>query len=543
MVARKIQMGLIRRSLLRASVHLQAFWNHPAAYMQGVGWRIRGLKLRSSHRFSALMGHTASAYDLWMASREPQRLAALPALMECGPHIVIVVDCRHSIDRLADTMASVNQLIGTPGSTILLGEPDFPGWDVQLALSTQDLARLFTEKAQRVWAIAISAGDTLSPHALVAYRATMVQHPEALLFYSDDDWRYAGQRRAPHFKPAWNEELVQHHDFVTGSCLFFCDPDRIDKSWPYNAMPLSFATPVHVPYVLHHRVRRPEPVKPVLMPNEIALPHVSIIVPTRDHSALLRTCIAGLDITEYPSFDVTIIDNGSCEPEAMALLNELRAKGFRIVRDDGPFNYAAMHNAVIPSVDGPLVCFLNNDIEVIDPKWLQVMAAQALDDRIGAVGARLLYPDRTIQHAGIVIGVGGGAGHAHRFQRDDECGYFERAHLPQYVSAVTAACMLVRKDRFLAVGGFNEQAFKVAFNDVDLCLKLDKFGWRNFYEPRACLIHHESKSRGLDRSGEKRLRMKGELEALKRLWSTDQTHDRWHHPELSQFSEQFVVRL
>jgi len=160
---------------------------------------------------------------------------------------------------------------------------------------------------------------------------------------------------------------------------------------------------------------------------------------------------------------------------------------------------------------------------------------------IGAVGARLLYPDGTIQHAGVFTGIGGGAGHAHRFVGGGEEGYFERARLPQRVSAVTGACMVVARDKFLAVGGFNEEHFPVAFNDVDLCLKLNRAGWQSFYEPRSTLIHHESKSRGSDRLRINRARFAGELAALKAVWHTDQFRDPYHHPHLSPFCEQFLV--
>ena len=170
---------------------------------------------------------------------------------------------------------------------------------------------------------------------------------------------------------------------------------------------------------------------------------------------------------------------------------------------------------------GDLLCFLNNDVEMVDDDWLSMMVRQALRPEIGAVGARLLYPDRTIQHAGVYMGIGGGAGHGHRFLRDDDAGYFERARLPQQVSAVTAACLVVKREKFLAVGGFDEVDFPVAFNDVDLCLKLNERGWQSFYEPRATLIHHESKSRGSDRARPNKARFAGELAALKRKWQTD----------------------
>jgi GT2 family glycosyltransferase len=209
----------------------------------------------------------------------------------------------------------------------------------------------------------------------------------------------------------------------------------------------------------------------------------------------------------------------------------------------GPFNYSTLNNAAVEHATGELLCFLNNDVEIMDGDWLAVLAQHAVKPDIGAVGARLLYPDGSIQHAGVFTGIGGGAGHAHRYQKADTEGYFSRARLPQRVSAVTAACMVVEKRKFLAVGGFDEVRFPVAFNDVDLCMKLNSRGWQSFYEPRATLIHHESKTRGADRSKEKRARFARELATLKQVWGTDKACDPYHHPSLSPFCEEFLVRL
>ena len=527
------------RPLLRGLVHLEALASRPGAYLQGVGWRLRGLKLRSRHRFSALMGHTRHAYDLWMASREVQRVRAIPA-GSGRPPLVIVIDCRAGAGDLDRTLGSIVANGAEAVQVALLGHPpveECVGLD-----DTGALARWIGERADK-WVIAVACGDMLAPHAIRAYRAALETQPEARVFYADDDLWQQQRRQSPHFKPSWNAELALHHDFVSCSSLFLCDARAIGADWPRGAMDLATQQPVHVPHVLHHRVRRPQPVRPPAQVPDATLPHVSLVIPTRDHVALLRTCMAGIRAADYPSFDVTVIDNDSSDPETLDYLAQLERDGVRVVRQPGPFNFARMHNAVVPGLSGPLVCFLNNDIEMIAPDWLAFLAAAAIRDEVGAVGARLLYPDRSIQHAGVVTGVGGGAAHAHRLQGDGEEGYFGRAHLPQYVTAVTAACLVVRKDRFEAVGGFNADDFAVAFNDVDLCLKLNRRGWQSFYEPRACLIHHESKSRGFDRDAPGKARFAGELAALKRIWKTDILHDPFHHPELSEFSEQFVVRL
>lgn len=539
--------------LLQMRVHLDALVHDPVAYVMATYWRIVGKKLRARHRMSALKGTSRSAYRLWMATREAQRFAEVAAPEQPHAPIYVVVDCRRDVQALGRTLSSIAAQSEAASEVLLLGgttisEPTHHAVADVAALGNWLGARSHRLAAASPWVIAIDAGDALAPMALATYAAVCSVHPEACVFYADDDLLATdGTRKEPHFKPGWNAELVRHHDFLRGACMFASGPTLPGDHWPPAALPLDPA-PVHVPHILHHRTARPVPVRPerTIAPGvcgEPILPHVSVVIPTRNAVDLMRTVMAGLDATHYPSFDVTVIDNDSDDPAARAFLAKLADRGVRIASCPGPFNYAAMHNAVVPSLAGPLVCLLNNDIEIVDPNWMAVMAQQCLREEVGAVGARLLYPDGTIQHAGIVTGVGGGAGHAHRNQPAEDFGYFDRANLPQFVSAVTAACMILRKDRFEAVGGFDAASFAVAFNDVDLCLKLNVRGWQSFYEPRATLIHHESKSRGFDRSGPQKRRFDGELAALKRNWHTEQAHDPFHHPELSQFGEAFSIRL
>jgi GT2 family glycosyltransferase len=240
---------------------------------------------------------------------------------------------------------------------------------------------------------------------------------------------------------------------------------------------------------------------------------------------------------------VIVVDNDSDDPATLAYLASLEPARVRVLRHPGTFNYSAINNRAAAEARGRLLCLLNNDIEVTTPDWLAIMATQALRDDVGAVGAQLLYPDGRIQHAGVVIGVGNAAGHAHRFLRPGDKGYFRRHAFPQFTSAVTGACLVVARDRFLAVKGLDERNFAVAFNDVDLCLRLNQRGWQSLYEPRAVLIHHESVSRGLDLDPVGAARFAGELAALKSIWKTDEIVDRFHHPQLSRASEQFSVAI
>jgi GT2 family glycosyltransferase len=195
----------------------------------------------------------------------------------------------------------------------------------------------------------------------------------------------------------------------------------------------------------------------------------------------------------------------------------------------------------VAAARGDYLCLLNNDTEVIAPEWLDEMMRQACRPQVGAVGAKLHYPDGSIQHAGVVIGMGNAAGHAHRLLRDEEPGYFAQAHIAREATAVTAACLVVEKRKFVAVGGLDEEHLAIAYNDVDLCLKLREAGWTNMYVPTARLYHHESVSRGDDFSPEHNARYRAELRVLQERWRTDVRTDPLHHPMLDRSTDQYVM--
>lgn len=401
-----------------------------------------------------------------------------------------------------------------------------------------------------VWLMPVAAGDLIAVGGGAAYRSA-ISTCAAKLIYADDDLIVGGKRQGPYFKPSWNPELFQFHDYVSGACIVRVrNADVVERvarqDWQTTLIRDAAAAqkPVHIPQILHHRRTRPRPIQPTKIEvHRDALPPVSVIIPTRNRADLLAVCLDGLATTDYPALEIIIVDNGSDDPETLALLGHVQGETCKVLRQPGPFNFSRLNNEAVDVADGTLLCLLNNDVEMISRDWLAVLGVQAVRDDVGAVGPRLLYPDGRIQHAGVVIGVGGGAAHAHRFLQPEETGYFDRHRLPQFVSAVTAACLVVQRDRFLAVGGLDEANFPVAFNDVDFCLRLTARGWNSLYEPRATLIHHESVSRGLDQDPIGAARLAGELSALKRKWGTDHVTDPYHHVELSPFSEQFVIRL
>lgn len=525
-------------------IQLDAFRLDPPGYLQAVAWRVRGLRVRSRNRIAALAGRSPAAYAFWISCREPKLGTSFgESYRGILPSIVAVIDCRHGSQGLEETLASLPDGFRP---ILLQGRyPDFPCID-----TFGDLANFL--ETDETWICPLNSGDRLADCAASAYGNAIIAHPEQDVLYADDDLVDGrGARIEPHFKPDWNPELFQHHDFVTGAAVLKVrrkDLSSIaDEGWAEALVrrTLEQSGAVHLPLVLHHRQARPEPVPPTRSPPPpmAQLPRVSVIIPTRNRAELLRKCLEGLSRTDYPDREIIVVDNDSDEPEALSYFEELRNNGVTVIRLEGEFNYSALNNNAAGTAQGEFLCFLNNDVEIVEPDWLRWLISRAARPDIGAVGARLLYPDGTLQHAGVFIGIGGGAAHAHRFLKADERGYFDRSRLPQRVSAVTGACLVVSREKFIAVGGFDEKNFRVAFNDIDLCLKLNRRDWQSFYEPRATLIHHESKSRGSDKEKVNRARFADELSALKRIWHTDKQTDPFHHPQLSQFCEQFVIAV
>ena len=521
---------------LKLFIHFDAFRTSPEAYLRALWWRLRRKRLRSRSQFARLLGDARRAYDLWMLWEEKVDSTEGD---DTGPPILALIDVGAGEKQLEETLRN---LTAEGVRAIVIGNNDTP---------TLVAAARQIDWNENPWLMPINAGDRLARGAARAYR-TALAGTQARIVYADDDLLdMTGRRTAPHFKPDWNSELFHHFDYLTGACILRASREELENSdgtddWAreFVARMTGAGRPLHVRKVLHHRRARPCPRVPAA-PRVTAweLPPITIIVPTRNRVDLMQTCLNGIAATDYPDIEVIVVDNDSDDPPTLDFLAGLDPARHRVLRHEGAFNYSAINNRAVGEARGRLLCLLNNDIEVIEPNWLTTMATQALREDVGAVGARLLYPNGRIQHAGVVIGMGNAAGHAHRLLHPDEEGYFHRHALPQFASAVTAACLVVMRDRFLTVGGLDERNFPVAFNDVDLCMRLNQRGWQSLYEPRATLIHHESVSRGLDRDPEGAARFAGELAALQQLWRTAEVVDPFHHPQLSRASERFVMSL
>lgn len=537
------------RLTLRLMVHFDALLVDPRRYFRAAWSRVTGKRLRGRLLLAPLLGGSRWAYALWL-SRGYDSPDARPCRLENAPLIMALVQVGADMERTLSSLASEN----------------IPAEKIQ-GLQTADLARL-RRNVSEAWILPMASGDVLAPGAGALYReAAATATDDTLVIYADDDIIDAHLHRStPHLKPDWNSELFRHFDYLTGAAILRLSQDSFDDlsddGWAQQLVSKTIrrseannTSVIHLHQILHHRRTRFTPKLPpprtMLADAHADLPSISILVPTRNGLNLLRNCLNGLARTEYPGpLEVIVIDNGSDHPATLEFLASLDPKFAQVLRDDGPFNFAALNNRAADTASGELLCFLNNDIEIIDPAWLITMCEQALRAEVGAVGARLLYPDGRIQHAGVVMGVGGGAAHAHRLLSPAEPGYFDRHSLPQFVSAVTAACLVVQRHKFLAVGGFDADHFAVSFNDVDLCLRLGSKGWHTLYEPRATLVHHESITRGFDRDLAGSARLARELTALQKRWGPfhldkgpNRSADPFHHPCLSPFSEQFVLEL
>ncbi len=275
-------------------------------------------------------------------------------------------------------------------------------------------------------------------------------------------------------------------------------------------------------------------------------PSVTIIIPTRNQLYYLNNCISSiLKLTTYSNYEILIVDNNTHDANTLDYLEKISSenKNISVLKDDRPFNFSMLVNKAVTHANGSIVVLLNNDTKVITPQWLTEMVCLASLEAIGAVGARLFYKNDTLQHGGVFLGVGkdGVAGHMHRHLKSTCPGYFGRAVLLQEVSAVTAACMVVKKEVFLEVGGFDEINLPIAFNDVDFCLKLKKAGYRNLWTPKAKLYHYESISRGSDLSGKNHKRFLKEVEFMHKKWGKLLQNDPAYNPNLTLEREDFSL--
>lgn len=437
------------------------------------------------------------------------------------------------------------------------------------------------ERADGEFVTFVRAGDRIAPSALLLLADAARHHPDFDLLYSDEDWfsAEAGERGMPYFKGAWSPDLALAQDYVIRLALLPITKVRATiatepecTSSPAGVIhELLAARPapkaLNVPFILYHRdLAAREPDRPQLGSDAVAallarhpsaydgaricvdqddrrridwplpqtLPKVSLIVPTRDRLDLLRVCVEGiLHETSYPDIELIIIDNDSAEVETVRYLADLAADPrVTVLRFPGAFDYSAINNLGVEASSGAVVGLLNNDLKMIGGDWLNEMIKHISRDNVGIVGAKLLYADDSIQHVGVVLGIGGVASHIYKGADAGAPGHGDRLLHSHDVSAVTAACLLIRRSVWDEVGGL-QLDFPVAYNDVDLCLKVREKGYRVLWTPHALLYHLESQTRGSDASGEKHKRLAADKARLIARWGDRLAEDMFYSPNLT----------
>ncbi len=435
--------------------------------------------------------------------------------------------------------------------------------------------------------VPLKAGDHLASQAL-DHLIGLLEEGVAWGYADCDRDGPQGERSLPWLKPIWDVDLFIGADIFTPGAIFSTEIIQAALSllaptnelqslnWDFLIAGIVLATErlqatvLHLPQVIYHRnylapaspeqgwpsmdrhqaiawlcqrltpgsIVKALPQFPALLrahwPLPLTLPRVSLIVPTRDQVGLLRTCIEGLlDNTDYPHLEIIVVDNQSSDPQTLEYLRYLPTQGVKVLPHPHPFNYSAINNRAVEHASGEIIGLVNNDIEIIDAGWLKEMISQLLRDNVGVVGAKLLWPNHMVQHGGVVVGINGLAAHTGNNLQENDAGYLSTNQITRQQSAVTAACLLVRKSVFEQVGGLDEQAFPVAFNDVDFCLRIQQVGMKLIWTAFAKLIHAESASRGKDQTPEKNARAMREQQNFIKRWSNSGCTDNYYHPALS----------
>ena len=437
--------------------------------------------------------------------------------------------------------------------------------------------------------------DELAENALYENAILLGQYRDADMIYSDEDkLNEDGKRHSPFFKPDWSPDTFLSHMYTCHLGVYRTELVRsiggfrvgYEGSQDYDlVLRLTEKTKriYHISKILYHwraihgstaltydsknyaykaglkalqeaLDRRGEggwvenvvnyPGQYLVHFPIVGRPLITIVIPTKDHPQTLNQCLNSLfSKTSYNPFQVIIVDNGSVKEETHNLLAAWKNKEhsrLNVIRLDIPFNFSRLVNEGVRQAQGDLVVLLNDDVEVISEGWLEEMAGQAQRQSIGAVGAFLFYPDRTLQHAGLILGIVGPANNVHRYAREDSPGYFGRLLIVANYAAVTGACLMVKKQLFMEAGGLDED-LAVAYNDVDFCLRLLKMGYRNVVLPQVKLFHHESRSRGSDRTVQNRFRLSHEAGIIKKRWEPMIQNDPYYNPNLTRDREDFTL--
>lgn len=577
---------------LRGLQRCGPFASAPDVTLTPPGNRLEDLYFRAQRR-GARPAIPLEEYAEWAVERERAGTAGAGSTSTLDVCLIVDAHAPCTEADLADTLHSLAPDVPTAQArplarTVLLTDgaaPDHAAgrpWLIQLRTVEENAAarlRLALERVNAAYLWLLLPGERVHPQWGRFLSPALAGSP-VCVFGDEDEVDASGRRSAPFLKPGWDPLLALGCNLLGPATLHSVEAlraMRLDASSPETLrleMALAAAAserPAHVPQVLLHcpqgrgvAVRPPdaeamhllERFAPRILPGHAVrlepgapcvrlrpqLPHpppkVSVIIPTRDGIRYLAPCLRGLlEGTACPGLEIIVLDNGSRDPATLEHLRALAEKGaIRLIPADFPFNYSRLNNLGAEQAHGEVLVFCNDDIEVLEPGWLAEMTAWAMQPGIGAVGALLLYPNGLIQHAGVVPGMHGTAGHVFRHIPPGSVPWPHVLHCPRRVGAVTAACLAVRRSLHEAVGGFDER-FAVAYGDVDYCLKIAARGRVNLFTPLARLVHHESMTRGRDDTAAKRARFRREKRLLRRRWAEELQRAEGHPPALSLLTE------
>ena len=522
-------------------------------------------------------------YNTWidqyksLSETDCQQILADIAGWQFRPLISVLINSAGSAaNQLSVSVKSIRSQIYSEAEIVVACTRDCAGQFPQncdtpirmLHVHSRDTTELFNIAlcaARGEYLIILNAGDALSPHALYLFARAALTRRDAALLYGDDDELHHDSRCNPFFKPDWDSELILSINYLGSSVAYLTDFLRkmqpkmiLDTAWRWD-LALRVTNMIgsnkicHIPFILCHLgsqsirerneigggcrivaeeiARRGEKGKIEVGPFGLVVrrsldepPHVTVIVPTRDRCDLLRRCLGGLlHRTEYPSFDVLVVDNGSRERDTHTYLASLKNDHrVDILNFQKPFNFSEINNVAAKRARGTVLALLNNDVDVINGDWLFEMVSLAVKADVGAVGAKLYYPDNTIQHAGAILGMRGTVDHLFRGNLRSDPGPFNLASVTQEMSAVTGACLVTRRSVYLDVGGMDE-FYAIELNDIDFCLRLRDRGFRVLFSPHAEMFHFECATRGAGPPSKAVLAERNRFRARRGVWFTQRT--------------------
>ena len=492
----------------------------------------------------------------WVELKQVERLqlARIGDSLDSQPYFTLLLD---------EDQTDPNSLLPTIESVI---SQIYPNWVLHI-LSSDNSNIEFVEKISSIsdgrvkfadsftipdgtWVVELNHDMMLHEAALLVSAVSISENPEITIVYSDHEHLdNSGNFCDPHMKPDWNPDLLASMNYMGPFIVY---RSELWKSYRRKGIEqhgfllettkgLKNEQIFHIPHILvsvkiHDRESHLHPkVRRVHYEIPSPAPLVSILIPTRDQGQMLERCLKSIfDMTDYTNFEIVLVDHETKQSKAQKIISAFNENAnFHVINFSGLFNFASMINRAAEIANGQILVLLNNDTEVIEASWLTELVSQVSRPEVGIVGPLLLFEDATIQHAGVHPGVGGLMGHGHKHLPGDSAGYFNRLKTVHEVAAVTGACLASEKALWNEVGGLDEDNLAVAYNDIDICLKVREKGLRVLFTPFSKLKHHESVSRGVDDDPVRNPRLEKEISVMTRRWGNFLESDPAYNPNLS----------